>query len=181
MKECTKCKVEKNIAEFTQRWCKTCHYAYQKEYRAKNKDRVKSWQSKADKKYRSSDYGISKIKEYSRLIAVKPEILEYRKHYYLANKEKYRAREKEWASNNKSKIAYKASIRRAKVQKATFTNVTNEIKDIYNNCPKGYHVDHIIPLNHPDVCGLHVPWNLQYLSAEENLKKSNKIKELQNG
>lgn len=50
-----------------------------------------------------------------------------------------------------------------------------KIKEIYANCPKGHHVDHIIPLQGALVSGLHIENNLQYLTAEDNLKKHNKF------
>ena len=38
-----------------------------------------------------------------------------------------------------------------------------------------HEVDHIIPINHPRVCGLHVPENLRVITKYQNIKKGNRL------
>lgn len=42
-------------------------------------------------------------------------------------------------------------------------------------CPSGFEVDHIIPVNGPNVCGLHILENLQYLPKSVNNRKRERI------
>lgn len=67
------------------------------------------------------------------------------------------------------------SIRASKAERTPNWADLNKIREIYANCPEGYHVDHIVPLHGKLVSGLHVENNLQYLPAIDNCKKNNKF------
>lgn len=81
--------------------------------------------------------------------------------------------------NNKDRYYVNNAKRRAAARQATPVWLSPEhkkqIQDMYKNRKPGYDVDHIVPLNSCIVCGLNVPWNLQYLLSSENASKSNKL------
>lgn len=92
------------------------------------------------------------------------------------NKEARRKILKKWQRNNlKARCANEGKRRATKLNATPVWADLEKIKIFYINCPKGYHVDHIIPLRGKNVCGLHVLENLQYLKAIDNIKKSNKF------
>ena len=90
----------------------------------------------------------------------------------ISNRKEY---DRQYAQLNKTtKLANSKKRKLAKINRTPVWADLEKIKEIYNKCPTDYHVDHIIPLQGKLVSGLHVENNLQYLTATENLKKSNK-------
>ena len=77
--------------------------------------------------------------------------------------------------------SYYTSLRALIKTRATPPWVDREaLKAVYKEARslgKNFEVDHIVPLKHPRVCGLHVPWNLQVLSVSENRRKHNRFEE----
>jgi len=121
-----------------------------------------------------------------------------KKEYYARNKEEVIARAQ--ARPDAAKTAYKqeyktrnpdlykelVSLRRRRFRQATPKWLTAEQKleirlqyrlaiELSRTTKQRYAVDHIIPIQGEEVCGLHVPWNLRVITQEENLKKSNKL------
>ena len=158
---------------------------YSRKYYAENKEKVR----KAARKWQAENK--ERIRERSRKWHAQAENKE--KHsersrkYYTENKEKIREVQRHWIKANPSKINEYSANRRATKLNATPAWLTDKQKEktakIYAKAAAmekrtgvKHHVDHIVPLQGENVCGLHVPWNLQVLTATQNRSKGNRIK-----
>lgn len=160
-KICTKCKTAKSIKRFNKAaryadgyssWCKDC----KNESAKKNQSTYRTWVSNNH----------SKVKE-------------IKDKYVADNKDSVSANKKKWSRSNPKAELAKCRLYQATKLKATPPWLSKaqkqEIRKIYENCPVGFEVDHDVPLRGREVRGLHVPWNLKYLPAKENRRKSNKV------
>jgi hypothetical protein len=102
------------------------------------------------KAYNNTPKGRELKKELNRLWGKSPNGRLYRKRQKFQRKKRYRLATPQWVNMD-------ALLR------------------FVEDCPESHHIDHIIPLRGTTVCGLHVLENLQYLPAQENLSKNNRI------
>jgi hypothetical protein len=108
------------------------------------------------------------------------------KHGQSQTRAYHREKHKEWSLRNPAKCIENANKRRAdyRLRIPSWLSETDRAKidAIYVEAARitfesgiSHHVDHILPLRGKTVSGLHVPGNLQILSATENLRKSRKL------
>lgn len=200
MRTCTKCLETKEFGEFYKQknglhglfaQCKKCTNSLNKIWSSNNKDKVKKILKRCREKYPE--------KRSLKYIQNKQHVLETSKLWYNKNKDRKSTTQKAWVLNNPGKVKkycsdyekknpdkmrHKGAIRRSFVK--SYKNVTSQQKkemiEIYRLSRElGWLsegklvVDHIIPINNKDVCGLHVPWNLQILTGSLNSKKQNRF------
>jgi hypothetical protein len=110
--------------------------------------------------------------------------------YRVANRERVRAEamarhNRRFAAEPEYREKHRANTRLARANKRFSASplgafYREEIKAFYFACPPDMEVDHVHPFRVMEgkehvACGLHVPWNLQYLTVKENRTKGSKL------
>jgi hypothetical protein len=143
--------------------CKGCYKVYYENNKQKESDRKKLYYKNNTEKVLSRNYD-----------------------WNSKNPDNFKERMSRWSKKNGPKRAHLQKLREERKSCATpswlDSSQLEQIENFYwlaKDCEiltgDKYHVDHIIPLRGNHVCGLHVPWNLQVLPADINMKKGNRV------
>lgn len=144
--------------------CKPCVVKEASKYYNKNKRQCKETQAK----WRQANKEYIKVlqKRYNRSRYIKSEIAKERKRKQDALRRR----------SNPEVFAFYSANRKALKLLATPSWADNELMElVYAEAEhRGLVVDHFVPLQGVNVCGLHVYYNTQLLTKEQNSIKSNK-------
>lgn len=180
-------------AQEAQRRAAPGHAEKQKRWREEHRERflgaMASW------KQRNHGYAISKDREY--YAEHREECNAARREYYQKHRGEHYRKAREWVEANRDKcreyarayitryphlVLERVRLRQAAKLKRSprwlTVNHRKQMAELYRECRAlctetgvEHQVDHVVPLRGRLVSGLHVPWNLQIITASENQKK----------
>jgi hypothetical protein len=170
-KTCTKCGENKDLSDFYSQ--STGHMGVRASCKICCKKQNNEWQRSNKEKSRNK---AARYRERNPL-KVKNSVYKYQK----SNPVKMKELRDKFKNANPDKIAfYKAKRRSAKLNATPSWANKDAMIVLYTEAAKltksgvVTHVDHIVPLQSPLVCGLHCEANLQLLSANDNVSKGNR-------
>ena len=155
---------------------KPCTHGHLADRRTSNGE---CWACRAERnlKYHDDNRGAIVAKRSAYKMANEELIRNQRSLNYRNNIERERKRNKEYNAKFPEKRKAIKAVRKRGLKNAKPKWVSwGQIEKIYAEARRtGMTVDHIVPLNNPTVCGLHVPWNLRLISKTENISKGNRL------
>lgn len=201
MKACRCCGVKKSPREFNRRSlskdglrgeCKECQSSYNALRYAKSPE---FFREKVAQHVAANHEAVC-VRRRERYAANPERVLAPQRRYYQLKKAERGAYRREWAKKNPGleriysqrcrrkapeKRAAKTALRNALKKKATppwadlqaIQRIYKKAADLSKKTGVKFHVDHLVPLAHPLVCGLHCEANLHVLPGALNVAKSN--------
>jgi len=181
---CRKCLVEKPVEDYQfhrvsgkyYQTCRRCRQLQNYEWDKNNRDK----KNESDRKWRKANpeklWANRNPEEHraktaiatAKWLAKNPD---YSHQHYLKNKTRYvAARARRRAAQTNATPSWLTAIDKAQIQEMYDVSVARETQ-----IGVKHHVDHIIPIMGKNVSGMHVPWNLQVITATENLSKGWRI------
>lgn len=111
------------------------------------------------------------------------QLAEIKRNWRLSNPEKVKEQRERWKRHNAALVSAYVRGRTTTIKEATppwadldaMTGVYDLARALTAATGEQHQVDHIVPLTHPLVCGLHCEANLQVLTKAANLSKANKF------
>lgn len=153
--------------EYSRRWREKNPDKYRQVVQTCNgrrKDKARAWRLANAEKLRQAQIAYRPIKNAKRR-ASREKALEYERRVRAEAPHKHREKK----ARRRARLAHAIPRWLTKAQR-------EEIRDWYALAAMATaEVDHVIPLLGANVCGLHVPWNLQLLTRSENAAKGNRM------